>query len=129
MELVERDCVALWWYNQLVKPSVNLESFDEPYFEQLKQYYEGLNRELWVLDITSDLNIPCLYLLVRERAGSEDILLGYGAHFDPKIAISRALTEVNQILPNVLSFKEDGTTIYNPYYGILWRLNGGKPQG
>lgn len=115
MELVERDCVALWWYNQLVKHSVNLESFDEPYFEQLKQYYEVLNRELWVLDITSDLNIPCFAAIspIKERE-VEDILLGYGAHFDPKIAISRALTEVNQILPNVLSFKEDGTTIYNP---------------
>ena len=115
MELVERDCVALWWYNQLVKPSVNLESFNEPYFEQLKQYYEGLNRELWVLDITSDLNIPCFAAISpRKEREVEDILLGYGAHFDPKIAISRALTEVNQILPNVLSFKEDGTTIYNP---------------
>ena len=114
MELVERDCVALWWYNQLVKPSVNLESFNEPYFEQLKQYYEGLNRELWVLDITSDLNIPCFAAISpRKEREVEDILLGYGAHFDPKIAISRALTEVNQILPNVLSFKEDGTTIYN----------------
>jgi len=114
MELVERDCVALWWYNQLVKLSVNLESFNEPYFEQLKQYYEGLNRELWVLDITSDLNIPCFAAISpRKEREVEDILLGYGAHFDPKIAISRALTEVNQILPNVLSFKEDGTTIYN----------------
>jgi bacteriocin biosynthesis cyclodehydratase domain-containing protein len=115
MELVERDCVALWWYNKLVKPSVDLDSFNEPYFEQLKQYYEGLNRDLWVLDITSDLNIPCFAAISpRKDREVEDILLGYGAHFDPKIAISRALTEVNQILPNVLSFKEDGTTIYNP---------------
>ena len=38
--------------------------------------------------------------------------MGFGAHFYPKIAISRALTEVNQILPNVLSVKADGTTQY-----------------
>jgi ribosomal protein S12 methylthiotransferase accessory factor len=68
-----------------------------------------------VLDITSDLNIPCFAAISpRKEREVEDILLGYGAHFDPKIAISRALTEVNQILPNVLSFKDDGTTIYNP---------------
>jgi bacteriocin biosynthesis cyclodehydratase domain-containing protein len=115
MELVERDCVALWWYNRLVKPAVDLESFDEPYFEQLKQYYDGLNRSLWVLDITSDLNIPCFAAISsRKNREVEDIILGYGAHLDPRIAISRALTEVNQILPSVLSFKEDGTTIYNP---------------
>jgi ribosomal protein S12 methylthiotransferase accessory factor len=113
MELVERDCVALWWYNQLSKPQVNLDSFNEPYFEQIKQYYEGLNRSLWVLDITSDLNIPCFAAISpRKDREVEDILLGYGAHFDPKIAISRALTEVNQILSNVLSFKDDGTTNY-----------------
>ena len=113
MELVERDCVALWWYNRLSKPQVNLDSFNEPYFQQIKQYYEGLNRSLWVLDITSDLNIPCFAAISsRKDRDVEDILLGYGAHFDPNIAIGRALTEVNQILPNVLSFQEDGTTNY-----------------
>lgn len=60
-------------------------------------------------------NIPCFAAITsRKDREVEDIVLGYGAHFDPKIAISRALTEVNQILPNVLRFKEDGATIYNP---------------
>lgn len=113
MELVERDCVALWWYNKLSKPQVDLDSFNELYFQQLKQYYNSLHRDLWVLDITSDFNIPCFAAIsARKDREVEDIILGYGAHFDPKIAISRALTEVNQILPNVLTFKEDGTTIY-----------------
>ena len=115
MELVERDCIALWWYNQLSKPQVDLDSFDDPYFQQLKQYYKSLNREIWVLDITSDFNIPCFAAISsRKDSEVEDIVLGYGAHFDPKIAISRALTEVNQILPNVLSFDENGNTNYPP---------------
>ncbi len=115
MELVERDAVALWWYNSLQKPQVNLDSFDEPYFQSLKQYYQTINRELWVLDITSDLNIPVFAAITRRSDRSvEDIVLGYGAHFDAKIAISRALTEVNQILPNVLFAKADGSTQYPP---------------
>ncbi|MDY7005528.1 MAG: TOMM precursor leader peptide-binding protein [Cyanobacteriota bacterium] len=115
MELVERDCVALWWYNRLSKPQVDLDSFDQSYFQHLKQYYQSLNRDLWVLDITSDLNIPCFAAISsRKDREVEDIVLGYGAHFDPEIAISRALTEANQILPNVLSFQEDGTTNYPP---------------
>ncbi|MGB3512306.1 MAG: TOMM precursor leader peptide-binding protein [Microcoleaceae cyanobacterium] len=115
MELVERDCVALWWYNRLSKPQVDLGSFEQPYFQHLKQYYQSLNRDLWVLDITSDLNIPCFAAISsRKDREVEDIVLGYGAHFDPEIAISRALTEANQILPNVLYFQEDGTTIYPP---------------
>lgn len=114
MELVERDAVALWWYNCLQKPVVDLDSFDEPFFQRLKQYYETINRELWVLDITSDLNIPVFAAISRRSdREAEDIVLGYGAHFDPKIAISRALTEVNQILPNVLFAKADGSTQYS----------------
>nr|WP_237743512.1 TOMM precursor leader peptide-binding protein [Pleurocapsa sp. PCC 7319] len=121
MELVERDCVALWWYNRLKKPRLDLDSFNEPYFSALKKHYQVSDRELWVLDITSDLKIPAFAAISRRRDWAnaqqtdrqvEDIVLGFGAHFDPKIAISRALTEVNQILPNVSSVKADGTTLY-----------------
>ena len=81
---------------------------------------QNLNRDLWVLDITSDLNIPCFAAIsARKDREVEDIILGYGAHFDPEIAISRALTEVNQILPNVLYFKNDGTTNYPPSADVL----------
>ncbi|QSJ17996.1 TOMM precursor leader peptide-binding protein [Nostoc sp. UHCC 0702] len=115
MELVERDCVALWWYNRLQKTQVDLDSFDEPYFQNLKKYYQAIDRDLWVLDITNDLNIPVFAAISRRTNREvEDIILGYGAHFDPKLAISRALTEVNQILPNVLSAKADGSTQYPP---------------
>ncbi|OYE03351.1 hypothetical protein CDG79_18960 [Nostoc sp. 'Peltigera membranacea cyanobiont' 232] len=113
MELVERDCVALWWYNRLKKPQVDLDSFDDPYFQALRKYYQTIHRELWILDITNDLNIPSFVAISRrtDRA-EEDIILGFGTHFDPHIAISRALSEINQILPNVLSANADGSTKY-----------------
>jgi oxazoline/thiazoline synthase len=115
MELVERDSVALWWYNQVKRSRVDLDSFDEPYFQALKDYYQSLNRELWVLDITSDLNIPAFAAITRRTDREvEDIVLGYGAHFDPTIAIQRALTEVNQILPAILAANADGSTQYPP---------------
>ncbi|MEG4391997.1 TOMM precursor leader peptide-binding protein [Microcoleus sp. BROC3] len=98
MELVERDCVALWWYNRLSRPGVDLSSFDEPYFVQLQQFYRELNRELWVLDLTADLGIPAFAgVSYRTVGSSERIAIGFGAHLDPKIAILRTLTEVNQL--------------------------------
>ena len=113
MELVERDSVALWWYNRLQKPQVNLGSFGDLYFERLQQYYQNLDRELWILDITSDLHIPTFAAITRRKDRAiEDIVLGYGTHFDPHIALSRALTEVNQILPNVLT-EAEGKTMYS----------------
>jgi bacteriocin biosynthesis cyclodehydratase domain-containing protein len=113
MELVERDSVALWWYNRISRQRVDLESFDEPYFQDLTNYYCSINREIWVIDITSDLNIPAFAAISRRCDREvEDIILGFGAHFDPKLAVQRALTEVNQLLPPVLTANADGTTQY-----------------
>ncbi|MDJ0734539.1 MAG: TOMM precursor leader peptide-binding protein [Nostocaceae cyanobacterium] len=114
MELVERDSVALWWYNRLKRPKVDLDSFDEPYFQAIKNYYSSLNRDLWVLDITNDLHIPSFVAITRRTDREvEDIVLGYGAHFDAKIAILRAITEANQIIPAVLLANADGSTQYS----------------
>lgn len=102
LELVERDSAALWWYNRLQKPAVDLSSFDQPYFQELVVYYQTLHRDLWVLDITSDLNIPAFAAISRRNDREvEDIIFGFGAHLDPHIAILRALTELNQLLPAV----------------------------
>jgi ribosomal protein S12 methylthiotransferase accessory factor len=99
MELVERDCVALWWYNRIPRPAVDLASFDEPYLLALKDYYQTQHRDLWVLDITNDFNIPCFAALSRRTVGAtEEILVGFGTHFDAKVAMLRAVTEMNQTL-------------------------------
>jgi bacteriocin biosynthesis cyclodehydratase domain-containing protein len=99
MELVERDSVALWWYNYLKKPAVDLDSFDDPYFQALKNHYQTCHRDFWVLDITSDLSIPAFAAVsIRNNQTAENILCAFGAHFDPKIGILRALTELNQML-------------------------------
>lgn len=67
-----------------------------------------------MLDITSDFNIPVFVAISRRTDRKiEDITLGFGAHFDPKIAISRALTEANQMLPAISSIGDDGNTKYN----------------
>ncbi len=113
LELVERDCVALWWYNRLQKPGVDLESFGDSYFRAITQYYQSIGRELWVIDLTGDLNIPTFAAISRRRDRKiEDIILGFGTHFDPSLAIQRALTEVNQVLPAVLNANPDATTRY-----------------
>lgn len=98
MELVERDSVGLWWYNRLNRPAVDLSSFDEPYFLQLQLYYQENGRDLWVLDLTADLGIPAFVgVSNRQTDTSERLIMGFGAHLDPTIAILRTLTEVNQI--------------------------------
>ncbi|MCP4130380.1 MAG: TOMM precursor leader peptide-binding protein [bacterium] len=100
LEMVERDCVALWWYNMVRKPGVDLHSFNEPYFLTVMEYYKSLNRSIYVLDLTSDLQIPTFGAFShRLDNGSQDIVFGFGSHVDAKIALERAIVELNQLLP------------------------------
>lgn len=98
-ELVERDAFAIWWYNRIQMPAVDLTSFDQEYLVTALEYYNRRERELWMLDVTSDLNIPT-YVAVSRRTNSdsEDIIYGAGTHFDREIAALRAVCELNQCL-------------------------------
>jgi ribosomal protein S12 methylthiotransferase accessory factor len=102
LELIERDAVALWWYNRLRRRAVDLESVDDPYVSGLIRQYSELRRELWVLDITSDLGVHTFAAISRRvDKPEEDIIYGFGAHLHPGIALIRALTELNQSLEAV----------------------------
>ncbi len=113
LELVERDAVALWWYNRIRRPKVDLDSFGDPYCQTMTDFYHQNNRSLWVLDITSDLNIPTFAAISgRTDQKAEDIIVGFGSHMDPKVALMRALAEVNQLLSTVWYTHKDGNTSY-----------------
>jgi ribosomal protein S12 methylthiotransferase accessory factor len=99
LELVERDSYAIWWYNRLQRSKLDLNRFDDPYVRDLKAQLANTGRRLWVLDITSDLGIPSFVALSHAVQNGHDFVeYGSGAHFDPRIALLRALTEVNQFL-------------------------------
>lgn len=97
-ELVERDSAALWWYSRLSRPGVDLKSFADPYFDQLIAHSNQSNRKFWALDLTMDLAIPAFALISHyPNADREEICIGLGAHFDPLIALQRAVTEMHQM--------------------------------
>jgi ribosomal protein S12 methylthiotransferase accessory factor len=112
-ELVERDGVALWWYNRLRRPAVDVASFADPYLDRVCTRYEELARPLWAIDLTSDLGIPT-FAVVSRRVDKpvEDIVVAFGAHFDARIALRRAICELNQFLPAVLPMRADGSGTY-----------------
>ena len=122
-ELVERDAVALWWYNRTRQPAVSLDSFNDSWVAGLDAVYRRLNRQLWVLDVTSDLGIPAMVAVSRRKDKlSEDIMFGFGAHFDPHIALRRALTELGQLLWPVADARADGTgyAVNDPHLVSWW---------
>ncbi|MFF5183976.1 TOMM precursor leader peptide-binding protein [Streptomyces sp. NPDC000345] len=110
LELVERDAVALWWYNRTRQPGLDLDAFDDPWVRRTREEHRGLGRRMWVLDLTSDLGVPVFAALsARTDKPAQDITLGFGAHFDARIALRRAVAELNQMLPPVAQARPDGT--------------------
>ncbi len=96
LELIERDATAIWWYNRLPRPGIDLASFGDPYFTQLVEDYAKLGWQLWALDLTHDLRIPACVAVAWHPADDRHAL-GFGCHVDPHLALRRALTECNQL--------------------------------
>jgi len=96
---VERDSYAIWWYNRSQRTELDLDQFGDSYVRDLKNQLAETGRRLWVLDITSDLGIPSYVAMsYSTQNGQEFVEYGSGSHFDPRIALLRSLTEVNQFL-------------------------------
>ena len=78
---------------------MDLGRFDDAYVRELHSRLTEQGRQLWVLDITSDLGIPSFVAVTRWiQDGKENVELGSGSHFDARIAMLRTLTELNQFL-------------------------------
>jgi oxazoline/thiazoline synthase len=99
LELVERDAYAIWWYNRLRRPEIDLEKLGDTYIRDVLAQFAALGRRVWALDVTNDLGIPVVIAVSHWMEDSrEHIEVGAGAHFDLRIAALRAVTELNQFL-------------------------------
>ena len=92
------DSVAIWWYNRLKKPGIDLNSFENAWITRLVRDYDAIGRDVWALDLTTDFGITSVVALRDREGDAERILIGLGCHLDPHIAVQRALAEMNQML-------------------------------
>lgn len=91
-ELIERDAVGIWWYSRARVAGINNESI--PYVTRWKTWFMALYRDFWLLDLTSDLEVPvvaCVSCRGTNDAGS--LTLGFGCDSDLANACSKALFE------------------------------------
>src|SRR5262249_40081608 len=99
LELVERDSYGIWWYNRVKRAQVDLGHFNDSYVRDLQNQLSETGHRMWVLDVTNDLGVPTFVAMSHWiKDGRENVEFGSGAHFDPRIALLRALTELNQFL-------------------------------
>jgi oxazoline/thiazoline synthase len=106
-------------------PDPEFDATRDPELCRIRDAHHDLGREVWALDLTADLGIPT-YAAVSRRpgAGSEDIVLGFGADLDPLRALRHAVLEMNHILPAVLPAHRtaDGDYPYpEPAQKAWWR--------
>ena len=107
LELVERDAVALWWYTRAPRPEARL-PMDDPWVRDMVGWLGRMERDVWALDLTTDLGIPTFATVsALRRDEGQDIVFGFGAHLDARIAQTRALAELAQMVPHVLRPAEE----------------------
>jgi bacteriocin biosynthesis cyclodehydratase domain-containing protein len=95
MELVERDCASIWWYNKLPRPSVDI---DPELRARLDPMLAGLARSgclVSLLDIANDLGVPAVAAIAQWTVdGAERVHIGTSADFDRSCAILGAVEEL-----------------------------------
>lgn len=97
LELVERDAVAIWWYNRLRRPPVAIDGPVRKRFQKACKELARKGRTLAVLDLTTDFEIP-VFAAVSALEDGRRIFIGTGAHLQADIALSRAIAELCQVV-------------------------------
>jgi oxazoline/thiazoline synthase len=102
-ELIERDAVALWWYNRVGRPAVRLDGW--PWRAELDRAFGALGMRWWLLDLTTDLGVTVFAAVATPAGGAfaGRALLGFGAHLDPLVAAGRAAAELGQVAAMLLA--------------------------
>jgi bacteriocin biosynthesis cyclodehydratase domain-containing protein len=96
LELIERDAVAVWWYNQIPRPQLSLDII--PAYERQK-IDDTLSAQwrYWLLDVTNNINVVTC-VAVGQHIQTDKFVLGFGTHINPSLAAQRALTEMYQLI-------------------------------
>lgn len=96
LELVERDAVAIWWYNRVTRPAIDAEYLNDPDLDECAHWMKRHNRLFYALDLTHDYGIPVIAAL-SVNCEETDIAMGFGANFNYLSAVKSAVREMLQV--------------------------------
>lgn len=108
-ELIERDAVAIWWYNKIKRPAFEFDHINNEKFSELKTLIES-DYKLWILDLTCDTKVPVMAAIGQHKSNGS-FCFGFGCHINQTIAVLRAVTELAQLL--VIRDKNDTSFNFN----------------
>lgn len=117
-ECVERDAVTCWeLYNRargLTLPGrrVDLDAVDDPLFRDLLERCLRADVEVLLLDCTADTDVATYVCYLQDRLCPHwGLYHGRGTHLDPRVAMTRALTEAAQGRSAYLLGGHDGASL------------------
>lgn len=98
LELIERDAAALWWqggqFGRPIPPQHEASVMAEDLLQRLRRGASG--RRSWLLDITTDIGVPCVAALSC-RADGTGFAFGLSARPQLAAAARAAITELCQL--------------------------------
>lgn len=97
LEWIERDALAIWWYNRVRRPAAAVESFESAPLDRIQSALRREHRDLCLIDIANDVRIPSYVAVSPARDGTEP-LFASAAHPSPREAALRAASEVAQLI-------------------------------
>jgi thiazole/oxazole-forming peptide maturase SagD family component len=100
MELVERDAMAIWWYNRLRRPGLPRDELGDEALQRVMASFAAMGRPIRLLDITSDLGIPTVVAIAAREDGAEPFFAS-SAGWSRGAAARKAVWEVCQIWHSV----------------------------
>lgn len=105
VELVERDAVAIWWYNRIPRPRLRADALEEPIIAAYARWCRGRGRMLALHDLTHDLRVPVAAAVAHDAAGGA-IAFGFGAGESMTEAAHHAVGELAQCEANLALIEE-----------------------
>jgi thiazole/oxazole-forming peptide maturase SagD family component len=100
LELVERDAVAIWWYNRIRRPRFRPDSIPSDTVLAYARWTAERGRILDLHDLTHDLGLPVVAALARGRDGGR-FAFGFGAATTLAEATDHAVGELAQCESNL----------------------------
>ena len=95
LEAIERDALAIWWYNQAVRPEPVFAKGELAALDEASAVLSGHGRNLHLFDLTHDLGVPVVAATSAQADGTA-VYLGAAADQCIAAAAQRAIGELLQ---------------------------------
>lgn len=117
LELIERDAISIWWYNQLAMPPMVIDQSALAIWQPFMEWIKKCERKFWLLDLTGDLCVPVAAAVSCNQLGS-DLSFGFAAANTREEAAENAMSEMVQFEVTKRHYKQPAPSPY-PHF-LSW---------